>query len=187
MALPSRPNARLNGLPSGPRSRSQPRSASASREQSRIHSEPSSPLPPLRHQKSLTNLSEGRRGRWEQDAPPPVPSLPPPSRVSNKLGRMRGDRRDSDDSASSSSSTSSGRTARSGYSTPATEVDFEDEDKYADGEAEEGEEQPVPRGFGYSLWSRIQTAATNLSVNVGKSWEANGALGSGEGVYSISM
>ena len=96
--------------------------------------------------------------------------------------RTRGDRRDSDDSTASSSSSSSAFSrggARSGYSTPATEIEeeYEQEDKFE----EEEDEKPVPRGFGYSLWSRIQTAATNLSVNVGKSWETTVSLSSGEG------
>ncbi|KAI0695911.1 hypothetical protein BC835DRAFT_1414595 [Cytidiella melzeri] len=178
MALPSRPNARLNGLPSGPRSRSQPRSASASREHSRTRSEPAEDIPiSFPRQKSLTNLNEGRRGRWERDAPP-VPALPVdiPSRTRDKLAKLKGDRRDSDDSTSSLSSGSSGR---SGYSTPATAVEsdeYEQEGKYEEHE----EEKPVPRGFGYSLWGRLQSAATNLSINVSKSWESNGGLSSGE-------
>ncbi len=97
--------------------------------------------------------------------------------------RGNGDRRDSDDSTVSSSSSSSAfsrGSGRSGYSTPATEVeeDYEQEDKFEGGEEEE---KAIPRGFGYSLWSRIQTAATNLSVNVGKSLETSVSSSSGEG------
>ncbi|KAI0341709.1 hypothetical protein BDW22DRAFT_265823 [Trametopsis cervina] len=182
MALPSRPNARLNGLPSGPRSRSQPRSASVTREQTRTPVE-YSPNPPtqLRHQKSLSNMSEGRRGRWERDAPP-VPALPikVSSSTTERLARGRGERRGSDGSTTTTSSTSSGSSgAPSGYSTPATTVDpddYDDEDKYE----EMQEEKAIPRGFGYSLWSRLQTAAVNLSVNVGKSLEHTGGGSSGE-------
>ncbi|KAI0093622.1 hypothetical protein BDY19DRAFT_263307 [Irpex rosettiformis] len=181
MALPSRPNARLNGLPSGPgpRSRSQTRAANVPRESSRTRSDPGdAPSRPLRPQKSLTNLREERRGRWERDTPP-VPALP--THVSRM--RTKGDRRGSDDSTTSSSSALSRGSGRSGYSTPATEIEegYEREDKFEEGEEEEEEEEKsVPRGFGYSLWSKIQTAATNLSVNVGKSWETNVSLSSGE-------
>jgi hypothetical protein len=131
----------------------------------------------------------GRRGRWEREAPP-VPTLPVSStsnfssRASDRLAKFTpaSDRRGSDDSYSSStsSSASSRVSGRSGYSTPATAVgpeDYEQDDKFE--EPEDG--KPVPRGFGYSLWSRLQTAAANISVNVGKSWESSGVLSSGEG------
>jgi len=192
MALPSRPNARLNGLPSGPAAarsrpsapqatRSQQRSASVTRDYSRDESSTSQPPSQLRYQRSVGHLSTGSdssrlRGRaWERDAPP-LPPLPDarPTRTTNAASRLRSDRKGSD--ASSTSSSSSGGSA-SGYSTPATSVDEYEQEKYFEDEMQEEQEKPTPPGFGSSLWSRLASAAGSLTINVNKAWEGGHSSG----------
>lgn len=196
MALPSRPNARLGGLPSGPRSRSftaggsareEPhRSASTTRDYARSRAESSPPeAPVLRHQRSFSGASSSRGRAWEEEAPP-MPPLPSAQRtkVADKLSKLKGGRSDSVSSLSNASSSSSSR-AGSGYTSPATSFDeYDQEDKYEEGEEDSpAEAKPVPPGFGSSLWGRLALAAGSLSINVSKAWDSNASVSSGEGEY----
>lgn len=194
MTLPSRPNARLGGLPTGPRSRSftasssqreEPRrSASTTRDyaRDRTGSSPSEPPAQLRYQRSFSGPSSGRPGGREQEAPP-MPPLPTAQRtkVADKLSRLKGDKGGSVTSFSTvSSSSSSSSSGDSGYTSPATSLDeYSQEEKYEE-EDMLSEDKPVPPGFGSSLWGRLAAAAGNLSISVTKALDSNGSVSSGE-------
>lgn len=48
------------------------------------------------------------------------------------------------------------------------------------GEADDRNEMPVQPGYGLSLWSRVATAASTLTISASKAWESNIVAYSGE-------
>ncbi|KAF8478452.1 hypothetical protein DFH94DRAFT_56853 [Russula ochroleuca] len=48
------------------------------------------------------------------------------------------------------------------------------------GETDDGNELPNQPGYGLSLWSRVATAASTLTISVSKAWTSNIAMYSGE-------
>jgi len=48
------------------------------------------------------------------------------------------------------------------------------------GKMDDRDELPVQPGYGLSLWSRVATAASSLTISVSKAWASNIAVYSGE-------
>jgi len=48
--------------------------------------------------------------------------------------------------------------------------------------ADQSDKQSVPQGSGYTLWSRLTSAASELSINVNQSWTSKLAVFNGEGM-----
>ncbi|KAF7294970.1 hypothetical protein MIND_01035100 [Mycena indigotica] len=176
MSRPSR-----SGLPSGPG----PRSRSAVRNRYDDDGDrsqaPSQSRRQVRPQKSLNSM------RSESQPPPPMPSRSRPSFDT----RPSDSNRSSDSTASSNSSfldrmrgyassrTSlddepppkpSARSMRSRPSRAETPPPVEDDD----------DNEPPPQGDGFTLWSKVASAASSLTVNVGKAWTSNVTTFSGE-------
>jgi hypothetical protein len=51
------------------------------------------------------------------------------------------------------------------------------------GETDDGNELPNQPGYGLSLWSRVATAASTLTISVSKAWTSNIAMYSGERAF----
>ncbi|KAJ7063263.1 hypothetical protein C8F01DRAFT_1081814 [Mycena amicta] len=175
MSRPSR-----SGLPSGPGPRS--RSAVRNRYDDDDRSDtPSQSRRQVRPQKSLNSMKS------ESSQPPP----PMPSRSRNNPAPSY-DTRASDSNRSSdstASSTSSFLDRMRGYASSRTSLD---EDPPAKPSARSmrskasraetpppGPEDDAP-GDGYTLWSKVASAASSLTVNVGKAWTSNVSTFSGE-------
>lgn len=55
-------------------------------------------------------------------------------------------------------------------------------DPFSESDADETHSNdPPPPGEGFNIWSRVATAASSLTVNVGKAWSANIITSAGEG------
>ncbi|KAJ7632577.1 hypothetical protein FB45DRAFT_912820 [Roridomyces roridus] len=162
------------GLPSGPgpRARSVTRTRDAERTE-RYDSDgerSSRPSRQIRPQKSTTSINQSR-SRSQAQAPP-MPS----SRTSYDRSESRtGTNRSSDSTTASGSSFFERMKQTAGYASTRTSFE-EDEDE---------PEKPPPRsmrnrpsgrdsspppesGYGYTLWSKVASAASTLTVNVGK-------------------
>jgi hypothetical protein len=210
MALPSRPNSRIGGLPSNPSPRSRslstrapaqglpPRSNSTVGDRPYIHSRATSaPLPQnsqqqLRPQRSLPSLASSppQQGRLPQrpriGATPPVPPVPklPPSIRQPSSRALYSSRNESSGSISSAYSSDTPSDLSNPWDSPATSATSVEDN--VDKESLEPDPRPAP-GFGYSLWSRVAAAAGTLTVNVSKAWEANVGSVAGEGTtYTAS-
>ena len=48
--------------------------------------------------------------------------------------------------------------------------------------ADQSDKQSVPQGSGYTLWSRLTSAASELSITVNQSWTSKLAVFNGEGM-----
>lgn len=56
------------------------------------------------------------------------------------------------------------------------------------GEMDDGNELlPDQPGYGLSLWSRVATAASTLTISVSKAWASNIAVYSGERAYLLPL
>jgi hypothetical protein len=55
------------------------------------------------------------------------------------------------------------------------------------GETDDRSELPVEPGYGLSLWSRVATATSTLTINVSKAWASNIVAYSGERTSSGTL
>ncbi|KAG7092423.1 hypothetical protein E1B28_008779 [Marasmius oreades] len=134
------------------------------------------------------------RERTSRDEDPPATSARPSRsfRPTTPSARGEASRRSNDSSGSSSSVTSSGssflgriQNETSGYASSVTtaECDYEDENRKVNGRErvqEDGSAQTAGEGYGQTIWSRVATAASSLTVNVSKAWATNIATYAGE-------
>ncbi|KAI0277203.1 hypothetical protein BGY98DRAFT_643753 [Russula aff. rugulosa BPL654] len=163
------------------------------------------PTRSVRPQRSVANImpSRGESPRSSYNDMPEVPPLPLPRRsdASYQSGTSSG----SYSSASGSSSTFLDRMKNRreyGYGSSRTSLEEEDpppktmgaerggwfsqrnpatpEPEYDLGETDDLNELPVEPGYGLSLWSRVATAASTLTISVSKAWESNIVAYSGE-------
>ncbi|KAI0283143.1 hypothetical protein BGY98DRAFT_953291 [Russula aff. rugulosa BPL654] len=191
------------GLPSNPRARSTGHRDVRERENKDRTRDNAPPTRSVRPQRSVANImpSRGESPRSSYNDMPEVPPLPLPRRsdASYQSGTSSG----SYSSASGSSSTFLDRMKNRreyGYGSSRTSLEEEDpppktmgaerggwfsqrnpatpEPEY--GETDDLNELPVEPGYGLSLWSRVATAASTLTISVSKAWESNIVAYSGE-------
>ncbi|KAJ6596848.1 hypothetical protein DFH09DRAFT_102929 [Mycena vulgaris] len=186
--MSSRPRA--GGLPSGPgpRSRSVARTRDADRDNDSDGGR-ASPRPSARQvrpQKSTTTLAQGRSD------PPPMPSSRsrrnPDSSYDTRSDSRSGTNRSSDSTTSSGSSFLDRMKQTAGYASSRTSFEEDESDKPS---ARSTRSRPARRdsspppendtpGDGYTLWSKVASAAGSLTVNVGKAWATNITTFAGE-------
>lgn len=175
--LPSNPRAG-GGLPNNPRS-----GGPGGRQQRRAR--------PSRGEDNDTSATSSRPSRSHRPGPS---SRREPSR---SRGFDQTSRISNDSSTSSSSASSSGgsfldrvRNGTSGYASSITtaEDDYESENRKASGrgqvnddDVQENESAQIGgEGYGWTIWGRVATAASSLTVNVSKAWAGNIAIYAGE-------
>ncbi|KAJ7774671.1 hypothetical protein DFH07DRAFT_800462 [Mycena maculata] len=182
------------GLPSGPgpRSRSvtRPRDVERSDRYDGDGDTPSrSSARQVRPQKSMTSMNQGRPGPRQ---PPPMPSSrsrrdPEPSYDTRSDSRS-GTNRSSDSTTSSGSSFLDRMKQSAGYASSRTSLE---DDEYDKASVRSARNRPARRavspppetdtpGDGYTLWSKVSSVASSLTVNVGKAWATNITTFAGE-------
>ncbi|KAF7304848.1 hypothetical protein MKEN_01198900 [Mycena kentingensis (nom. inval.)] len=171
-----------SGLPSGPGPRS--RSAVRNRYDDDYDARSDSPSQfrrQVRPQKSMNSVRSA-----SQQRAPPMPSRP------RHVPTQSFDTRDSNRSSDStqSSSTSSFLDRMRGYASSRTSI--EDDDPLPKSSTRSMRTQPSraetppqdddapEEGEGFTLWSKVASAASTLTVNVGKAWSQNVATFAGE-------
>ncbi|KAJ7156016.1 hypothetical protein C8R43DRAFT_1065664 [Mycena crocata] len=185
--------SRAAGLPSGPGPRS--RSVARTREDnsSRYDNDSDggastrSSARQVRPQKSMTSMNQTRSG----SRPPPMPSSrsrhnPAPS-YDARSDSGSGTNRSSDSTTSSGSSFFDRMKASAGYASSRTSLEDDEPDNKRSmrsrpsrrGDSPPPQEHDTP-GDGYTLWSKVASAAGSLTVNVGKAWATNITTFAGE-------
>jgi len=188
--------SRAGGLPSGPGPRSRSVARTRDDDRDRYDNDSDGGRAPsrssgrqVRPQKSLASLSQGR----SDSQPPPMPSSrsrrnPEPSYDSRPDSRS-GTNRSSDSTTSSGSSSFLDRIKQgAGYASSRTSLEDDESDKRP---AQSTKSRPTRRdsspppdndtsGDGYTLWSKVASAASSLTVNVGKAWATNITTFAGE-------
>ncbi|KAJ7452467.1 hypothetical protein B0H11DRAFT_2073565 [Mycena galericulata] len=177
--------SRAGGLPSGPGPRS--RSVTRSRDPDRYDSDADAPpARQVRPQKSMTSMNQSRSASRQA---PPMPSSrsrrnPEPSYDSRPDSRSGTNR--SSDSTTSSASSFLGRMKQSaGYASSRTSLEDDEVDKRPARSTRNRRDVSPPSendtpGDGYTLWSKVASAASSLTVNVGKAWATNITTFAGE-------
>ncbi|KAJ7470722.1 hypothetical protein FB451DRAFT_1136164 [Mycena latifolia] len=185
--------SRAAGLPSGPGPRS--RSVARTRDDrydddsdaGRAPSRPSARQ--VRSQKSMTSLNQGRS---DPQPPPPMPSSRSRRNQDSYDSRpdsRSGTNRSSDSTTSSGSSSFLDRMKQSaGYASSRTSFEDDETDKRparsTRSRPQRRNSSPPPEndtpGDGYTLWSKVASAASSLTVNVGKAWATNITTFAGE-------
>jgi len=133
----------------------------------------------VRPQKSMTSISQDRSG--SQPAPP-IPSSR--SRYVSSDTRSESSTNRSSDSTTSSASSFLDR--MKGYASSRTSLEDAEPPKPSTRSMRNRPsraETPPPEddaGDGYTLWSRVASAASSLTVNVGKAWASNITTFAGE-------
>ncbi|KAJ7046740.1 hypothetical protein C8F04DRAFT_208163 [Mycena alexandri] len=183
--------ARAGGLPSGPgpRARSATRNRDADRGGSRYDDNDDgggssrSTTRQVRPQKSMTSMNQSRSGAR---AAPPMPSSR--SRRDQAPSYDRSDsgttNRSSDSTTASGSSFFDRMKQSAGYASSRTSFEDDEPDKRP-ARSRQGtrDESPPPAdtpGDGFTLWSKIASTASSLTVNVGKAWHTNVTTFAGE-------
>jgi len=182
--------ARAGGLPSGPgpRARSATRNRDADRGGSRYDDNDdgggsSRSTRQVRPQKSMTSMNQSRSGAR---AAPPMPSSR--SRRDQAPSYDRSDsgttNRSSDSTTASGSSFFDRMKQSAGYASSRTSFEDDEPDKRP-ARSRQGtrDESPPPAdtpGDGFTLWSKIASTASSLTVNVGKAWHTNVTTFAGE-------
>lgn len=188
--------SRAAGLPSGPGPRS--RSVARTRDADRDRYDKDGDAPPrpsarqVRPQKSMTSINQGRSG----SQPPPMPSSrsrrnPEPSYDTRSDSRS-GTNRSSDSTTSSAASFLDRMKQGAGYASSRTSLEDEESDKRSARSTRNSrpsrsrrdsspppEENDTP-GDGYTLWSKVASAASSLTVNINKAWATNITTFAGE-------
>ncbi|KAJ6630761.1 hypothetical protein B0H10DRAFT_851529 [Mycena sp. CBHHK59/15] len=192
----SRP--RPGGLPSGPgpRSRSVARTRDADRGRYDNDSDDGassrSSARQVRSQKSMTSLNQPRSSSSSR-APPPMPAARRDPRPSYDARSDSGTYR-SDSTTSSGSSFLDRMKQGAGYASSRTSFEDDEPEKRPSGRSMRSratrEDSPSPTednniapGDGYTLWSKVASAASaasNLTVSVGKAWATNITTYAGE-------
>jgi hypothetical protein len=181
------------GLPSGPGPRSRSVARNRDADTSRYDNDSDGGPPTrsstrqVRPQKSMTSMNQARSAR----DPPPMPS----SRSRHNPNPSYDTRSESSTNRSSDSTTSSGSSfldrmkQGAGYASSRTSFEDDEPDKRS---ARSARDRPTRRGDspppsehdtpgdGYTLWSKVASAASSLTVNVGKAWATNITTFAGE-------
>ncbi|KAJ6547520.1 hypothetical protein B0H19DRAFT_1166084 [Mycena capillaripes] len=179
------------GLPSGPgpRARSVTRTRDADRgryDSDGDGDERASPRPSTRQvrpQKSMTSMNQSR----SNSQAPPMPSSRPRRNPNPSYdSRDSATNRSSDSTTSSASSFFDRMKQTAGYASSRTSLEDDEPDKRpsrstrnrpARGDSPPPDENDTP---GDTLWSKIASTASSLTVNVGKSWATNITTFAGE-------
>jgi len=199
--LPNRPSPRNGGgLPGAPRSRSAGRSrqeepsTNYNREQS-TRSNGASSSRQVRSQRSMASMASSR----DRSDPPPMPQ-PRQTSTSNQSSRayeapsMNRNKSDTSSSMSSTASSFLDRLRGSGDTSSRTSLEEEYElpkgrrgqeskrvrQDSSSSEEHDSEDPATTTGVGYTLWSRLASAAGTLGVDVGKAWSTDIVVQAGE-------
>ncbi|KAK7054930.1 hypothetical protein VNI00_003393 [Paramarasmius palmivorus] len=174
--LPTSPRA--GGLPSGPRSGRAIGPGGRSRREETDHGTSTT----SRYPRSQTSERQTIAHKRSQ------PRLPRNQANTSASSSSSAPRRSNDSSTSSSGSSLFDRmkTGASSYASSFTSVeDNQDKEEVEENDRSrwqqgEGQDNQPGNGYGYTIWSRVASAAGNLTVNVGKAWAANITIYAGE-------
>ncbi|KAF7363405.1 hypothetical protein MSAN_00996200 [Mycena sanguinolenta] len=190
--------SRAGGLPSGPgpRARSVTRTRDADRSRYDDDSDGGassrSSARQVRPQKSMTSMNQSRSERSERERPP-MPSSRSRRPTYESSRSDSGTNRSSDTSTTSSASSFLDRMKQTaGYASSRTSLDDDEPDYKRSARTTRRparrDSSPPPgtndetetETHGDTLWSRIATSATSLTVNVSKAWATNITTFAGE-------